>query len=61
MHFHVLCEKPIGLNVQDALPLLEVRDRTGVRIEEAFMDRILRLSDGLLIEEEVVVAKVATS
>ena len=27
----------------------------------ARMDRILRLSDGLLIEEEVVVAKVATS
>ena len=36
---HVLCEKPIGLNVKDALPLLEVRDRTGVRIEEAFMVR----------------------
>jgi predicted dehydrogenase len=36
---HVLCEKPIGLNVQDALALLEVRDRTGVRIEEAFMVR----------------------
>ena len=36
---HVLCEKPIGLNVQDALPLLEVRDRSGVRIEEAFMVR----------------------
>jgi predicted dehydrogenase len=36
---HVLCEKPIGLNVQDALPLLEVRDRTGVKIEEAFMVR----------------------
>src|SRR4029078_6709462 len=27
----------------------------------ARMDRILRLSDGLLVEEEVVVAKVATS
>jgi predicted dehydrogenase len=25
------------LNAQDALPLLEVRDRSGVRIEEAFM------------------------
>jgi len=36
---HVLCEKPIGLNVQDALPLLEVRNRCGVRIEEAFMVR----------------------
>jgi predicted dehydrogenase len=36
---HVLCEKPIGLNVNDALPLLQVRDRTGVKIEEAFMVR----------------------
>jgi predicted dehydrogenase len=36
---HVLCEKPIGLNVKDTLPLLEVRDRTGVKIEEAFMVR----------------------
>ncbi|HSQ20930.1 MAG TPA: Gfo/Idh/MocA family oxidoreductase, partial [Blastocatellia bacterium] len=36
---HVLCEKPIGLNVQDALALLEARDRTGVKIEEAFMVR----------------------
>lgn len=36
---HVLCEKPIGLNVEDALPLLEVRDRTGLKIEEAFMVR----------------------
>lgn len=36
---HVLCEKPIGLNVENALPLLEVRDRTGVKIEEAFMVR----------------------
>ena len=36
---HVLCEKPIGLNVKDALPLLEARDRTGVKIEEAFMVR----------------------
>jgi predicted dehydrogenase len=36
---HVLCEKPIGLSVENALPLLEVRDRTGVKIEEAFMVR----------------------
>ena len=36
---HVLCEKPIGLNVQDALPLLSARDRTGVKIQEAFMVR----------------------
>ncbi len=36
---HVLCEKPIALNVQEALPLLAVRDRTGVKIQEAFMVR----------------------
>ena len=36
---HVLCEKPIGLNVQDARPLLATRDRTGVKIQEAFMVR----------------------
>jgi predicted dehydrogenase len=36
---HVLCEKPIALNVQDALPLLAARDRTGVKIQEAFMVR----------------------
>lgn len=36
---HVLCEKPIGVNVEDAEALLAVRDRTGVRIQEAFMVR----------------------
>src|SRR5882724_7076472 len=36
---HVLCEKPIGLSVKDALPLLEARDRTGAKIAEAFMVR----------------------
>ncbi len=36
---HVLCEKPISLTVAEALPLLRVRDRTGVKIEEAFMVR----------------------
>lgn len=36
---HVLCEKPIALNMRDALPLLAVRDRTGVKIQEAFMVR----------------------
>jgi predicted dehydrogenase len=36
---HVLCEKPIALNVKDALPLLAARDRTGVKIQEAFMVR----------------------
>jgi predicted dehydrogenase len=36
---HVLCEKPIGLNVDEAKKLCEVRDRTGVKIGEAFMVR----------------------
>jgi predicted dehydrogenase len=36
---HVLCEKPISLTPEEAGPLLEVRDRTGVKIEEAFMVR----------------------
>ena len=36
---HVLCEKPIALNVEEALQLLEVRNRTGVKIQEAFMVR----------------------
>ncbi|CAN5783870.1 Gfo/Idh/MocA family oxidoreductase [soil metagenome] len=36
---HVLCEKPIALNAADARTLLDVRDRTGVRIQEAFMVR----------------------
>ena len=34
---HVLCEKPISLNVAEAKGLLAVRDRTGVKIGEAFM------------------------
>jgi predicted dehydrogenase len=36
---HVLCEKPIGLNVAEAKALLAARDRTGVKIGEAFMVR----------------------
>ena len=36
---HVLCEKPISMTVAEALPLLNVRDNTGVKIEEAFMVR----------------------
>ena len=36
---HVLCEKPIALNAAEARTLLEVRDRTGVRIQEGFMIR----------------------
>lgn len=36
---HVLCEKPIALNAAEARTLLDVRDRTGVCIAEAFMVR----------------------
>ena len=36
---HVLCEKPIALSAPAAASLLDVRDRTGVRIQEAFMVR----------------------
>jgi predicted dehydrogenase len=34
---HVLCEKPIALNADEAKTLLPVRDRAGVKIGEAFM------------------------
>ena len=34
---HVLCEKPLSLSVAEAKTLLAVRDRTGVKIGEAFM------------------------
>ena len=36
---HVLCEKPIGLSADEARELIAVRDRTGVKIGEAFMAR----------------------
>ena len=36
---HVLCEKPIGLNVDEAKRLRDVRDRTGIKVGEAFMVR----------------------
>jgi predicted dehydrogenase len=36
---HVLCEKPISLTVEEARSLLEARDRTGMKIGEAFMVR----------------------
>lgn len=36
---HVLCEKPIGMNSAEAQELIAARDRTGVRISEAFMIR----------------------
>lgn len=36
---HVLCEKPIAMNAAEASTLIDVRDRTGVLIQEAFMVR----------------------
>jgi len=36
---HVLCEKPIALSVAETRELIRVRDRTGVKIGEAFMAR----------------------
>src|SRR5262245_30272079 len=36
---HVLCEKPIALSAEEAMRLVEVRDRTGKLIQEAFMVR----------------------
>ncbi len=36
---HVLCEKPIGLSADETRALLAARDRTGVKIQEAFMVR----------------------
>ncbi len=36
---HVLCEKPVALNVAEAKQLLVAREQTGVRIQEAFMVR----------------------
>jgi predicted dehydrogenase len=36
---HVLCEKPIALNVHETRGLIQARNRTGVKIGEAFMVR----------------------
>jgi predicted dehydrogenase len=36
---HVLCEKPIACSAKEARELVAVRDRTGVKIQEAFMVR----------------------
>jgi predicted dehydrogenase len=36
---HVLCEKPIALSVAECRALIAARDRTGVKIGEAFMIR----------------------
>jgi predicted dehydrogenase len=37
---HVLCEKPIGMNVREARELIGARGRTGVVIGEAFMVQV---------------------
>src|SRR6266545_6153659 len=37
---HVLCEKPISLSVEETQELMRVRDRTGMKIGEAFMVRV---------------------
>ena len=55
---HVLCEKPIGLSVAEAEKLVAVRDRTGVKMQEAFMVRthpqwleaLSRIRDGAIGE-----------
>lgn len=36
---HVLCEKPFALDAAEARLLLDARERTGVKIQEAFMVR----------------------
>lgn len=36
---HVLCEKPISMTVAEATQLLAARDRSGVKVAEAFMVR----------------------
>ena len=36
---HVLCEKPVALNAEEARSLIEARERSGKQIAEAFMVR----------------------
>ncbi len=36
---HVLCEKPLGLSAAEVESFIEVRDRTGMQIQESFMIR----------------------
>ena len=36
---HVLCEKPLAMSADEARKLIEIRDKTGVNIQEAFMVR----------------------
>ena len=53
---HVLCEKPIGLSSEEARELVRARDRTGVKMQEAFMVRthpqwlgaVQRIREGLI-------------
>ena len=37
---HVLCEKPVAMNVAEAMQLVAARDRTGVVIGEGFMVQV---------------------
>lgn len=37
---HVLCEKPVGMNREEALQMIAARDRAGVKAGEAFMVRV---------------------
>ena len=37
---HVLCEKPLGMGPAEVEKLIEARDRTGVKMAEAFMIRV---------------------
>ena len=36
---HVLCEKPLGLNAAEVEKLIDLRERTGMQIQESFMIR----------------------
>ena len=36
---HVLCEKPLGLTMREACEMVETANKTGVKIQEAFMVR----------------------
>lgn len=37
---HVLCEKPMGMSAEEVRTLIEVREKTGVQMAEAFMVRV---------------------
>ena len=34
---HVLCEKPLAMNAEEVRKLIEIRNQTGVKIQEAFI------------------------